>query len=352
MSITPSSSGEIRALIASLSSSDEVRRESAVARLAIMGPRAVDRLVKSYGEADRDTRLTILRVAETIGDARSLPMSLSALGEGGDLAVAAATTLRALLDAPVESVATRALDALIATALDSSTERRVRMAAFEALQDMPVGIRDRVGEALRSDADPGIQASAAETPRDAAAADAVWQDAIGGRLPEDPATLREAVRLRAPAAPLITLQKLVDAVRSRQGESTTRTRIDAWRQVRGALHQALALRGSRVAVYDLRETFADATDPLPAAFLAAAHVVGDETCLEPIAAAWTAGGGANDQSRWRHQLGAAYDAIVKREKISPRSAALKRVTTRFPEAAEALNTTSRTRPRPKTRGRT
>jgi hypothetical protein len=350
MPITPSSSTEVRALIAALSSADEVKRESAVARLAIMGPRAVDRLVAAYASADRDTRLMILRVAESIGDARTLAISLSAMNEGGDLAVAAAGALRTLLNGPVETAATRALDGLVASALDGSAERRVRMAAFEALQEMPADIRNRVAQALGADADPAVQAGIADVPRGAAAADAVWQDAVDGQLPEDPAAFREAVRTRAAAAPLNTLQKLVDAVRAREAESASPARTDAWRHIRGGLHQALALRGSRVAVYDLRETLATATEPLPASFLAALHVLGDETCLEPIAAAWTAGGAGDE--RWRHQLGAAYQAIVKREKVSPRSAVLKRLAARFPEAADVFSTTSRTRPRAKPAART
>ena len=93
------------------------------------------------------------------------------------------------------------------------------------------------------------------------------------------------------------------------------------------LHQALALRGSRVAVYDLRETMEQARGPLPPSFLAALHVVGDETCLEPLAAAWT----ASAEAGWRHQVEAAFHAIVKREKISRRGALWKRLRARYPE---------------------
>jgi hypothetical protein len=166
--------------------------------------------------------------------------------------------------------------------------------------------------------------------------------------------LREAVKSRAAAA-LGALQKLVEAVRARESAAASGARSEGWRQVRGALHQTLALRGSRVAVYDLRETLAEAREPLPAPFLAAMHVVGDESCLESIAAAWTAAddGGASPESaaRWRHQLEAAFQAVVKREKISRRSAAWKRLATRFPAAARAFSTTSRTTPPPKTRAR-
>ncbi|HJR61987.1 MAG TPA: hypothetical protein VJ813_21450 [Vicinamibacterales bacterium] len=348
MPIKPSGAAEIRALVAALSSDDEVRRESAVARLAIIGGRAMDRLTAAYASADRHTRLAILRTAERIADPRALSISLEALAAGGDLAVAAASTLRSLLDSPLESAATRALDALVATAVDTSAARSVRMAALDALQDMPPAVRERVAEVLREETHPGPTAHAALGPRDAAAPAAVWQDAVDGTLPEDPAAVGEAVRGRAATAPLSILQKLVEAVRAREGESAPAGSREAWQQVRGALHQALALRGSRVALYDLRETLAQAREPLPAAFLAAAHVIGDESCLEPIAAAWTAA----DDARWRHQLEAAFRVIVKRQKISRRGAVLNRVEQRFPEAAAAVSTPSRTTPRPKTRGRT
>jgi hypothetical protein len=77
------------------------------------------------------------------------------------------------------------------------------------------------------------------------------------------------------------------------------------------LHQALAFRGSRVAVYDLRETLAEAKEPLPASFLAALHVVGDKSCLKPVAAAHH----RTADEHWRAQLAAAYRAIAKRERV-------------------------------------
>src|SRR5690606_23215814 len=119
----------------------------------------------------------------------------------------------------------------------------------------------------------------------------------------------------------------------REGEAGT-ARAGEWRQVRGAIHQVLALRGSRVAVYDLRETLA-ATAALPATFMAALHVVGDESCLEPIAIAWD----ASSDEVWRHQRQAAFTAIVSREKLTRRSPVLKRVSTRWPTLAPS------TRPR-------
>jgi hypothetical protein len=111
---------------------------------------------------------------------------------------------------------------------------------------------------------------------------------------------------------------------------------DGWRAARGALHQALALRGSRVAVYDLRETLEEyaaargaAPAALPVTFLAALHVLGDDSCLEPLAGAWVRADPQDE--RWRQQLASAFTAIVKRQKLSRRHAVIKRITSRWPE---------------------
>lgn len=347
MTITPSSASEIRSLTADLASEDEVTRETAVARLAIFGPRAVDRVVAAYAAADRTTRRAVLRVLDAIADPRGLAVARQALAEGSDVGVAATGTLRALLDFPVTSVSTEAFDALVEAALDRSAERRVRLAALDALRGMPEDVRARVTEALHDDGDPQIQAGLSQAPQEAAAADAVWRDAVEGTLADDPAELREALKTRGATAALGVLQKMIDAVRMREGAVTADNQQAAWTALRGALHQALALRSSNVAVYDLRETLESATRALPATFLTAVHVVGDETCLVPIAAAYS----AHADERWRQQLAAAFAAIAAREKITAGSATMNRIATRWPDAATALSTTLRTRPRRKTAAR-
>ena len=310
MSIKPSAAAEIRALLDGLASGDEMRRESAIARLAIIGERAVDRLIDTYGTADRATRVAILRTAEAIADPRMIPVAADALGGGGDLAVAGASALRALLESPNETAAARALDALVATALDRGAERRVRVAAFDALSELPPAVREPIAEALRDDPDRALHQQATAVSRETAAVDAAWQDALEERLPDDPVVLREAVKARAGSAPLGSLQKLVDAVRLREAEAGV-DRAAEWQHVRGAIHQALALRGSRVAVYDLRETLETASAALPPTFMAALHAVGDESCLPALAAAHKR---ATDD-RWRAQLEAAFQGIVRRDKL-------------------------------------
>ena len=296
MSIKPAAATEIRTLIESLGAADEVKREAAIARLAVIGARAADRLTAVFDApgTSRATKIGILRVYEALGDARVIPLARRALQDGGDVAVAAAGALRPLLSAPGADVSAESLDTLMTILLDGAVERRVRAAAFEALQDVPE-LRERLGEVLA-------------VPPDAQTVDAVWQDATDGRLPDAAGPLREAIQLRAAAAPLGVLQKLVDAARAKESG----TSVVEWRAVRGALHQALALRGSRVAVYDLRETIEGADAPLPSTFLTALHLIGDESCLPALAAAHKRAG---SDERWRQQLEAAFKAIVKREKL-------------------------------------
>ena len=159
----PSPTSEIRKLVDALGETDEIRRESAIARLAVIGRRAVDRLVTVYPHptTNRSKRIAILRVFEASGDALGLATARDALKEGGDVAVAAAAALRRLLDLADADSSTRALDALIATAMDATVERRVRVAALDALQGMPDEVRSRVAAALDGgEAEPAKRARA------------------------------------------------------------------------------------------------------------------------------------------------------------------------------------------------
>jgi hypothetical protein len=350
LKIKPSPTSEIRRLIEALGAGDEIKREAAIARLAVIGRRAVDRLAAIYSDpsTSRDKRVAILRVLETTGDSRGLAVARRALQEGGDVAVAAAAALRRLLDLPDADISAAALDALVATALDVEAERRVRLAALDALQGMPEDVRTRVSAALDTDVDHPPKSRAGTAAAGDAVTDALWQDALEGRIPDDPAVLRSAVRLRADSAALGSLQKLVDTVKTREGDTSAGPRAQQWRAARGAIHQALALRGSNVAVYDLRETVAAADGALPPSFVAALQAIGDKSCLEPIAAALSRAAG---DERWRYDLMEAFDAIVKRERVPRNAAVMKRIATRWPDAAAVLSMISRTTPRRKRPGR-
>ena len=336
MSIKPSAGTEIRTLVAALASGDEIKRETAIARLAIIGSRAVDRMLATYAAADRDTRIAILRVLEGTGDPRGLGVARRALADGGDIAVAAVNTLRSLLDSSADTASTEALDALVETALSTAAERRVRVAAFDALHDMPADIRQRVEEALSEDPHGTLRPAATGTGSVASAQEALWQDAIEGRLSDDPDGLRDVVASRAAGATLGVLQRLVDALRTRERDADSPLRMSAWRGVRGAVHQVLGFRGSTIALYDLRETLEETDEALPASFVGALHAVGDSACLESIAAAHAAAGSGEAGDRWRMQLENAFRTIAAREKITRRSALMKRLEKRWPASADVL----------------
>ena len=329
MAIRASAAAEIRVLVNALGADDDVRREAAIARLGVIGARAVDRLIDAYAtHVERRTRVAVLRALENIADARSTPLARQALAEGGDIAVAAAAVLGTVLSSPHAATAAAALDALVAASLDVSNDRRVRLAAFEALQDMPADVRTRVRAALDAEPTRGLGDAPSTLDADAARADAIWSDAVAGRLPDTPDDLRDVFGSRVAVAPLNTLRRLIDAIRNRESEDAGMS--NRWRAVRGGLHQALALRGSRIALYDLRETIEAGRGPLPASFLTAFHLIGDASCLEPLANAWGAAEQTPAGERWRQQVAAAIAAIAERGRITRRHAVMKRIAAKWP----------------------
>jgi hypothetical protein len=126
---------------------------------------------------------------------------------------------------------------------------------------------------------------------------------------------------------LSALHRLIDPIRAREAEGGPHR--DDWRSLRGSVHQMLALRHSRVALYDLRETIEAADGPLPGSFLAAARLVGDVSCLEALAGAL--GRADPGDARWRAQLTDAFRALAARERLTRRHAVMKRIATRWPE---------------------
>jgi hypothetical protein len=137
------------------------------------------------------------------------------------------------------------------------------------------------------------------------------------------------------SAPLPALRRLVDLLRERETAETATSRRTEWQAARAAVHQALAARHSRLAVYDLRETLAAVPGPLPVGFIAALEAIGDASCVSEIAAAYIRARRAQDEW-WTEHLALAFKAIVARERLTRRSAALKQVAARWPLASEEL----------------
>jgi hypothetical protein len=239
--------------------------------------------------------------------------------------------LRALLGGSTAAAERDAFDALVAVALDGRRIAAVRLAAWEAIGDAAEDARDPVREALAADSDPEVRArvgAAAAPQRD------TWQEAADGHLPPSPAALKTALAAHAGAARLTELQRLVDRIRAREQQEPDARLREEWRAVRGAVHQALAARNSRLALYDLRDSLLT-SERLPVTFLAAMEEIGDATCLETLAAAYEESSRSGD-TWWREHLAAAFRAIVHREGLTRRHAAVKRVLARWSEAGDML----------------
>ena len=142
------------------------------------------------------------------------------------------------------------------------------------------------------------------------------------------------IAAQAARAPLASLHRLVGVVRARESAERGDARTD-WLVARAAIHLALAARRSTVALYDLRETLEAAKEPLPVGFLAALTGIGDASCLEPLAAAYARAKGPR-HDWWRTHLASAFQDIVRREHLTRRHAAVKKVLARWPDAAAAL----------------
>lgn len=329
MPIRPSSGAEITPLVAALGGSDDVQREAAIARLAVIGPRAVDHLVKAYAGGTVRSRAGILRAFEAIADPRALTLAREALnGPADDLLLPAIGALRALL--ATADASKDALDALMSTALDPHRSAELRLAAFDAFRDLPDEIVQPIRTSLASDADAAVRRGVGG---DAGRADQ-WTVAVGGDLPTTPAALKHLAAAHQASARLSELQRLVDHVRTRErAEADVAARVE-WRAVRGLLHQALANRGSRLALYDLRDSLSE-HGPLPVTFLAALEEIGDVSCIEPLADAYDASSRSADLW-WREHLAAAFRAIVRREGLTRRHLVVKRALARWPEATSEL----------------
>jgi len=160
---------------------------------------------------------------------------------------------------------------------------------------------------------------------------------IARDLPDDPRLVQTAVASTGDTAPLPELLSIIERIRERERTEPADRRME-WTTARAAVHHALAKRGSRIALYDLRESLGAAREPLPVEFVSALSAIGDASCLEPIAGAYAHAGGraASSDDWWRRHLAEAFRTIVAREKITRRHAVMKRIARRWDGALEQL----------------
>lgn len=301
MVIRSSSAREVQQLVAELRQDDAVRREAAIARLRVLGTRAVAKVAALVRhDAHTATRVAALRVLEGIDDPQVVDVGLVALDDGErDVRIGAIGLLRPWV---TREAGTRVMDALVAIALDRAQDGGVRLAALDSLSDLP---RDIVQPIIE-------------------------QTSVESRGPDnfdEPAIVQEWLSTHRDAT-LSQLHDVIVRIREIEAKEPGATRRRLWATARGAVHAVLAQRDSRIALYDLRETFDAADGPLPADFVTAATTIGDAACVEPLARAWSAA--STSEVIWRKRLSDAAAALVKRHRLTGRGAIVKRVRTKWP----------------------
>ncbi len=295
-----SSRADVARLLADLHGEDASARLAAVARLRVIGSRATTALAAVIdSEVAPVTRAAAVSALEGLDDPRAIDLALQAL-QNTDEGVAVAA-LSVLKDWVTREQGTRVLEALTVAALDKSRSGAVRLAAFDALSDLP---RSLV-EPLRA----GAATAATEGPLD------------------DPTAVRDWLARQETTASLSALHDALVHAGERERIAAEDVERRGWTGVRGALHVALAQRSSRVALYDLREAFERTHTPLPLDFVIAITRIGDATCLESLARAWATSLG---EPWWRARLAESAADLVRRIGLSGRHAALRRVRAKWP----------------------
>jgi hypothetical protein len=235
--------------------------------------------------------------------------------------------------------------------MDPSVLPAVRRAALDALEVLPADVlaplHEKINEGRRNARTGAAPATAATAAKSASEWLVAWIDQAdesgaatrpARETPASPDDVRRALAACGADEPLAVLHRLIQ--RARTVEAASPAQATAWRSIRGMVHQMLAKRETRVALYDLRETLEQAPEHLTVSMIAAVTALGDATCLEPIAAAWE-----KTSDAWlKGQLQDAFRVIVTREGLTRRHAAVKRLAARHPDLVDGVSMPSQTRP--------
>jgi HEAT repeat protein len=390
MPIVPSRSQRIQDLLCRLSSASGKERDSAVARLTLVGARAVEPLIAFLPTAAPSARRAALEVLDRLGDGRALPAILARVHDAEETVALRALELagshpdpRALpaLAEVLEGAGSPArrreaakglarlqasglvdaLDPLVRRLVDETEEEPLRLAILDALAALEPPLAAStlrpLLRRLRRSAGPVLAARAVSLARaldgGPPAIDTV--DELLGRLPASPLASSEAERIgralsQARVAPLERLHEALDAarepnavrvlasaladtgqpasisvlhralgrlgpIRPQAGSPDDESRLHA----RLDLHRALAALGSRIALFDLRDSIEARPRTLMAALLGVAARIGDGSLVPSLARA------ASEDPTLLRPCADAFAAIARRTKLRRTSAALRAV---------------------------
>jgi hypothetical protein len=388
MPIVPSRSARIQDLLSGLSSASGRERDSSVARLTLIGERAVEPLVAFLPTAAPRARRAALEVLDRLGGGRALAAILAHVQDAEE-----AVALRALKLAgshadprsvpPLAEVlegagsparrreAARslarlqasglvaALDPLVGRLVDETEEEPLRLAILDGLAALepPLAtptLRPLV-ERLRQSAGPVLAARATSLAGSLDGGLAVRDtvDELLGGLPASPLAPSDADRIgralwQAAVVPLCRLHEALDAAGEpnsvrvlacalaaagqeasipalhralgRLGSVRPRDKGDEGRlRARSDLHRALAALGSRIALFDLRESIEARPRAVMTALLGVAARVGDASLVPSLARA------ASEDPALQRPCADAFAAIVRRTRLRRTSTSLRAV---------------------------
>ena len=157
MPIRASSGREIDALVADLSAGDSITREAAVARLTVIGARAVEKLTAVLeSRAPGSARVAALQALEAIASPRALDPALRAAGDGDPAVASAAVSMvqTFLRSAHGADVAGR----LTGLAVDTERPPELRLAAIDALSGLTSAELRPLWSVLAKDSHPAVRA--------------------------------------------------------------------------------------------------------------------------------------------------------------------------------------------------
>ena len=342
MVIRRSSAVEIETLVADLDGTADMRRDAAVARLAIIGRRAVERLCAAVPLLSPAGRLAALQALEAIGDPRCMDVAIACLADTDrEIGAAASAVARVCLRT---EPGTTVLDRLGGLVADRASPEAVRLLALDALAELPPSAIAPLLATLKDDPSEGLRARAARqrvpaTRGSRPSGATTIEELVTGRLAADPERVRTLVAEQGREAPLPSLHRLIELIREKEAAARRAPERAAWATARAVIHQTLGERGSNVALYDLRETIERAEGPVAVEFLAALGAIGDESCLEPIVMAYARSAATSPSSRpdwWQTHLAETFRAIVRRTRLTGRHSVIRRIRSRWPGAAAEL----------------
>ncbi len=368
MPILPSAGKRIQELLARLESAASAERESAVARLTLLGPRAIPHVHAFLATASTTGRLAALEVLERVGGAESLKDVLAlvkdpseAVGRraieaaAGFPAPRAADALRETLSsrsasrrrAAVEGLGhlhrlgvVEAVEPLLSLLLDVEEDPALRLEALQSLSSLPHKTLLPALQTLAHDEAPEVAKAASDLARHVVGARG--KTLVLAREMDVPTAL---ARLTAPGLSADEVTPIVATLvkgRSPALLPILRQRLETLSAPAGAhgaetmarakarIHLALGALGSRIALHDLREMLRGR--PLYAAhdLLAATDLVGDTSFVPALAAL------AADEPGLAAAAAPVLQAIVRREGLRRTSRVVMGLPPAHKTALEAL----------------